>query len=175
MLDLTQNLYGRHVHVGDLYRNYTNPFGKIPSSSYKWTQLTPSILKQASHMLQRRTGRQPRFFIEVGSFAGGSAMVLGRYARSLPGMPPVLCFDTWLGDVNMALGRVEAKTVDKRHGEPTLYHQFLVNMISANLTQHVLPMMAPSFIGAKMLSFLGLEADVIYLDSAHEARETFLE
>ena len=61
------------------------------------------------------------------------------------------------------------------HGQPTLYHQFLVNMISANLTRVVLPFVVPSFIGARSLEHLRLLADFIYLDSAHEQGETFIE
>ena len=138
--------------------------------------MTTAILKDALRLLQANGLPKIRFIVEVGSFAGGSAMVLGRFARSLPKpSPPVLCLDTWLGDLNMALGRIERRTIDKRHGQPTLYHQFLTNIIAANLTHHVLPMMASSFLGAKMLSFLGLQPDLIYLDSAHELRETFFE
>jgi predicted O-methyltransferase YrrM len=168
---LTHAMYGSEVRVGELFQGFQNPYGKHASTSYRWTQLNARILDKVLTLL----GRRVRFIVEVGSFAGGSAMVLGRFARALPSAPPVLCIDTWLGDLNMALGRVERHVVDKRHGEPTVYHQFLVNIIAANLTHHVLPMRVPSFLGATMLSLLGLEADLIYLDSAHELRETFLE
>ena len=172
MLQLTRSLYGGSANVGDVYRGYSNPYGKHPSGSYRWTQITNAMLKHVWSLL----GGRVRFIVEVGSFAGGSAMVLGRFAAQQPGpVAPVLCIDTWLGDVNMALGRVERKTVDKRHGQPSVYHQFLVNIIHAQLTEHVLPMMASSFIGAQILGTLGLAADLIYLDSAHELRETFFE
>lgn len=58
---------------------------------------------------------------------------------------------------------------------PTLYHQWLLNVISANLTEHVLPLVAPSLMGARVLDYLRLSVDVLYLDSAHELRETFME
>ena len=171
MLQVTRAMYGKQATVGSLYEGYRNPYNKHASSGYRWTQINERVLQKVNKQLSGRI----RFIVEVGSFAGGSAMVLGQFARSLPSAPPVVCFDTWLGDMNMALGIGEARIVDKRHGQPTVYHQFLVNIIQNNLTQHVLPMMAPSFLGASMLSFLGLAADVIYLDSAHELRETFLE
>jgi hypothetical protein len=194
---LTRAMYGDETRVGDLYRGYTNPFGKQASSSYRWTQLNAEILTQVLALLG---GQRIRFIVEVGSFAGGLAMVLGRFAAALPTSPPVLCIDTWLGDLNMALGKLERRVIDKRHGDPTMYHQFLVNIIAANLTRHVvrrwesnlrlyycpllrhvripcsqLPMRAPSFLGAAMLAHLGLAADLLYLDSAHELRETFFE
>eukprot|EP00966_Prymnesium_polylepis_P224769 5198631-Prymnesium_polylepis.1 len=75
----------------------------------------------------------------------------------------------------MALGRVESKLMDKRWGQPTLYHQFLTNLVAANLTEHVLPFMAPSLLGARALAWAGLQPDLIYLDSAHEQGETFTE
>ena len=48
-----------------------------------------------------------------------------------------------------------------------VYHQYLVNIIAANLTRHVLPMRVPSFLGAAMLAHLGYVTDLLYLDSAH--------
>ena len=129
-------------------------------------------------LLQHR----PRFVVEVGSFTGRSTTLLGRFLREHyaptprhPEPPPLLCIDTWLGDLGMTLGSYLAETIDKRHGQPTLYHQWLVNVMAANLTEAVLPLMTTSFLGARILDHLRLQADLIYLDSAHEQRETFFE
>ena len=81
----TQAMYGSGARVGDLYRGYSNPFGKHASSSYRWTQLTAGILSQVQAI---RSGRRIRFIVEVGSFAGGSAMVLGRFAVRTQGLQP---------------------------------------------------------------------------------------
>lgn len=65
--------------------------------------------------------------------------------------------------------------IGKRNGMPTLYHQWLLNVMESNLTERVLPLVAPSLMGARVLEFLRLAVDVLYLDSAHEKRETFME
>ena len=62
-----------------------------------------------------------------------------------------------------------------RWRRPTLYHTWLLNMIAANLTERVLPLVAPSLLASRVLEFRRIAADVIYLDSAHEMHETFLE
>jgi len=50
-----------------------------------------------------------------------------------------------------------------------------VNMIKNNLTNNVIPLRVTSLIGARMLRVLNYEIDFVYVDSAHEAGETFME
>ena len=88
---------------------------------------------------------------------------------------PLLCIDTWLGDMGMSMNQIYPDEMGKVNGASTLYHVWLLNVMAANLTQHVLPLVAPSLLGARILEFLRLSVDVLYLDSAHEMRETFLE
>jgi hypothetical protein len=75
----------------------------------------------------------------------------------------------------MTLGHFYQKEMGKQHGMPTLYHIWLLNMIAFNHTEHVLPLVAPSLLAARILDYSRLAADIIYLDSAHEKHETFLE
>ena len=128
-------------------------------------------LAQIGKNVRRPTGvrRTLKIILQAAHYLQGVA------ARTNATPAPYLCVDTWLGDVGMALGHYLHKFVSKQHGQPTLYHQFLVNMISANLTRVVLPFVVPSFIGARSLEHLRLLADFIYLDSAHEQGETFIE
>ena len=132
---------------------------RLPRS--KWTQITEAILQKAV----LRIARRPRLVVEVGSFTGRSSSLIGRFLRSHysptrrhPEPPPLLCIDTWLGDLGMTLGAYLAETIDRRHGQPTAYHQWMVNLIAANLTSSVLPLMTTSFLGARILDFLRLQA-----------------
>ena len=43
-----------------------------------------------------------------------------------------------------------------------------MQVMAHNLTERVLPLVAPSLMGARVLDFLRLAVDVLYLDSAHE-------
>lgn len=60
-------------------------------------------------------------------------------------------------------------------GRPTVYYQFLANMIKENLTRTVLPVSMTSIIGARFLQTFQFRPQVIYLDSAHEQGETLIE
>lgn len=60
-------------------------------------------------------------------------------------------------------------------GRPTVYYQFLRNMIERNLTRTVLPVSMTSIIGARFLRTFVFRPQIIYLDSAHEQGETLVE
>jgi len=189
MLELTRLLYGASARLGEPFLDFTNPFDRHPSLKYEWTQITEQKLEQAWSMLPNG-GRGVRLVVEVGSFVGRSSALIANWLRkreaSAASAPratvataaeasaveartiPLLCIDTWLGDLGMMLGQIYPKEMGRRFGHSTLYHVWLLNMMRANLTARVLPLVAPSLLGARVLSFLRLSADVIYLDSAHE-------
>ncbi|KAL1511631.1 hypothetical protein AB1Y20_006423 [Prymnesium parvum] len=178
MLELTRMLYGKEAQLGEPFLKYANPYGKKMNVKYQWTQINEAILRRAVQLLPRR----PRFVVEVGSFTGRSSVLIGDFLRKkyaptarFSEPPQLLCIDTWLGDLGMTIGAYLREIVDKRHGQPTIYHQWLVNIMSANLTRSVLPLVTTSFLGARILDHLRLHADLIYLDSAHEQQETFFE
>ena len=43
---------------------------------------------------------------------------------------PLLCIDTWMGDLGMTLGRIYREKMGRRHGMPTLYHTWLLNVLA---------------------------------------------
>ena len=121
MLQLTQALYGKDAVVGQPYIGYSNPYDKQYDLNYRWTQLTFEILTKARALI----GRRVRFAVEVGSFIGRSATVIGGFLRAQttaahPDAAPLLCIDTWLGDLGMTLNMYHKDKMGKRHGQPTL-------------------------------------------------------
>jgi hypothetical protein len=62
-----------------------------------------------------------------------------------------------------------------RDGRPTVYYQFLANIIAENLTKIVLPVSMTSIHGARFLQTFQFRPELIYLDSAHEQGETLIE
>ena len=180
MLELTRLFYGPSARLGEPYLQFTNPFQRQPNLKYEWTQLTAKILDQAWDLLPAR-GSKARLVVEVGSFIGRSSSLIGNWLRQRDAaygderVTPLLCIDTWLGDVGMLLGQIYPQEMGRHFGQATLYHVWLLNMMAANLTERVLPLVAPSLLGARVLDFLRVGIDVIYLDSAHELRETFIE
>ena len=93
---------------------------------------------------------------------------------------PILCIDPWSGDLNMWLNRVVWEHLDPRQGRATTYDQFMVNVKDAIHTnkisnQHIVPFAVSSIIGARWLEATKLVPNLIYLDSAHEIDETYME
>jgi hypothetical protein len=66
-------------------------------------------------------------------------------------------------------------TMLKPDGNPVIFDRFMVNMINSGLTETVIPFRTTSVVAARTLKVLNWEIDFVYLDSAHECGETFLE
>lgn len=87
----------------------------------------------------------------------------------------VICVDTWAGDVNMRLAPEFQNYMQLKNGMPTLYHKFLARMKQHQLIDMVFPLVLPSIVASRFLSYVNWKFDVIYLDSAHELGETLVE
>ena len=66
-------------------------------------------------------------------------------------------------------------TMNKSDGNPKIYDLFVLNMMSNDLTNHVIPLRVSSVVATRMLKVLQYEIDFVYVDSAHEAGETYME
>ena len=150
-----------------------------PYHSYQ-PRLLPAPMHYPAHIgpktlqaIQQVLGKKPAFGIEVGSFIGSSAVVLGTWLRETNGV--LMCVDPWCGDINMWLLKEFAGTMRKADGDPVIFHYFMNNMFNNGLTETVIPFRVSSVVAARTLKVLNYEIDLVYLDSAHEAGETFLE
>eukprot|EP00971_Amphidinium_carterae_P053051 1044962-Amphidinium_carterae.1 len=96
---------------------------------------------------------------------------------------PLLCIDPFTGDVNMWANHQTDRSVKKwvniRDGRILVFDQFMSNVqfaISRSISPwHILPLHATSIVGGRWLEETGYQPDLIFLDSAHEEHETFLE
>lgn len=130
---------------------------------------------------------RPEFWLEVGSMLGGSAILAADVMQEKVSPTEVVCIDPFTGDVNMwdweRGKRVSGEWAFLRleRGRPTIYDRFLANVVAANHRDRILPIQATSIVGLKLLRRLREQfrisslPTVIYLDSAHEPDETFLE
>lgn len=155
-------------HCNNMYMNYD-----IPENINSPMEYPAHITKNTTDKIIEMLGYYPKFGIEVGSFIGSSAIILGNMLKENKGV--LLCIDTWCGDINMWLMTEFANTMNKKDGNPKIYDLFIINVINHNLTNHVIPLRVSSIVGARMLKVLNYEIDFIYVDSAHEAGETFME
>ena len=146
---------------------------KVPSDIIPTPQGDPHIGGKTIRMLVEMLGYVPRFGVEVGSFLGASATLLGNVMKESGSV--LLCVDTWCGDINMWLMDDFVGFMNKPHGNPQLFDKFMLNMINNKLTNTVIPLRVSSIVAARMLRVLKYEIDFVYVDAAHEAGETFME
>jgi predicted O-methyltransferase YrrM len=132
--------------VPNIYANYRLP--PTQQEGAYATHIQAATLERLLSLL----GSPPRLGLEVGSYVGHGACVLGALVKEHNGL--LVCIDTWCGDVN---------------------HHFMRRIIGAGLQDTVIPLRVSSVVAARMLKVLGYKVDFVYLDSAHEAGETFLE
>lgn len=60
-------------------------------------------------------------------------------------------------------------------GNPVIFDHFMNAMFNNGLTETVVPFRVSSIVAARTLKVLNYDIDFVYLDSAHECGETFLE
>lgn len=130
---------------------------------------------------------KPTFWLEVGSMVGGSAIQTAQAIRKRKSGTQIVCADPFCGDVNMWAWERELKLSGEwqflriEDGRPTIWERFLANVLKAGVDDIIVPITATSIVGIRLLQRLYDEyrlselPQVIYLDSAHEADETFLE
>jgi len=148
---------------------------------YPHTYLKPELI--ATLLNHTRTS----FWLEMGSFLGGSAIRTATAVKQA-GLPTtVVCVDPFTGDVNMWAWEQEKKAkgewpfLQLQRGRPTVYDRFLANVVNAKVEDVVVPILASSLVGMKLIERLieekrlSMAPQVMYLDSAHEKDETLLE
>lgn len=149
-----------------------NPYEGFPISDYtldmqgwgSWSPVFETIIATF----------RPRLVVEVGSWKGTSAINMVNIAKKhgIEGFT-VICIDTWLGSHEHWLERNDPtffKSLNLKNGYPTLYYQFLANVILSGHADSIVPLPLPSVSAAQVLStiFRGeLQADMIYLDAGH--------
>jgi predicted O-methyltransferase YrrM len=154
---------------------------RFVDDGYPHTNLRPELVRSVLDTFQ------PKFWLEFGSMLGGSAILAANVIKAKKVPTEIVCIDPFTGDVNMwaweqPLARTEKwRFLRLERGRPTIYDRFLANVAAAGHADIILPIAATSIVGAKLLARLlkqgrlSLLPDVIYLDSAHEPNETYLE
>ncbi len=118
-----------------------------------------------THVIERL---RPELIIEVGSWEGGSAIYMAREIKRL-GLPTkIICVDTWLGAPEHVLQEGFRGTLGERFGYPTLYHRFIGNVLAAGAESIISPLPNTSDNAAQILRHLGVKAQMVFVDAAHE-------
>ena len=166
--------------LNNLYSNnspYLTAEPKYIDNGYPHTNILTDLLQILF------TTIDPTYIVECGSMIGGSAIIMARVLQENNKSTEIVCIDPFTGDVNMwDWERNDGwKFLRLENGIPTIYKRFLANCKYNGFENRILPINATTSVGIKLLQRL-LEQNrisqlpnYIYLDSAHEKDETFIE
>jgi hypothetical protein len=115
---------------------------------------------------------RPELLIEIGTWKGASANRMASLLKQyrVPNAQ-LICIDTWLGSVEHWLDRADPnhfKSLNLKWGRPTLYYQFIANVLLMGNADVIIPFSASSSVALNFLTKKSLRADAIYIDAGHE-------
>jgi len=137
-----------------------NPYYKnFPINEYKYDAVPGSM--PADNVFAELIDKiNPGLIIEIGSYKRYSAICMANNIKKKNIDFRIICIDTWLD-----MFPVDFKYI--KNGYPTIYYQFVYNIIHDNLQNNIIPLPAPS---RKAFGILKnkVEADMVYIDGSHE-------
>jgi predicted O-methyltransferase YrrM len=152
----------------------TSPYENLDHRAYprdlQGSPIDP-IMRQAFDAVR------PRVIVEVGSWKGASACYWGSLLRESNIDGVVICVDTWLGSREHLGVAASAHAPEwdlnryRKHGYPTLYYQFLANVMHEGLQDYIVPLPNTSVIAARWLAAHKLSAQLIFIDASHEEED----
>lgn len=108
---------------------------------------------------------KPSLVIEIGSWIGGSAIMMAKAAAEANIDCEIVCIDTWLGSVEHWGGVCNLKYVN---GRPIIYEEFLSNVINTGYQDYITPFPIDSTNGLLYLKKNNIKADLVYVDGGHD-------
>ena len=154
----------RRIHREDVYAGF--PLDGFPLDRQGWNSDSPVFRRMLEEV-------RPRLVVELGTWKGGSALHMCDLADRM-GLSPVVmvCVDTWLGG---AWHWIEDRRPESfpslacRHGYPTIYRQFLANVIRSGHAGKVVPIPNTTDAAAEIFRAAGTgPIDLLYVDASHE-------
>jgi len=109
---------------------------------------------------------RPSIIIEVGSFCGESAIHMAKFIKANALDCAILCVDTWAFGFDHFLGAREK--IKPHFGRPDLFYRFMANVIEHGCQDVIVPFAIDSINGARVIKWLGLVPNLIYVDASHE-------
>lgn len=109
---------------------------------------------------------KPSLIVEVGSFVGESTIHMAGLLRQQPQDSAILSVDTWMGGID----HWEKRPADLKFwfGRPSLFYQFIGNVIQRSFTDKILPLSLDSVNAARLLKRLNIRPSLLYIDASHE-------
>jgi predicted O-methyltransferase YrrM len=112
---------------------------------------------------------RPARIIEVGAWKGASAIQIARRAMRHRSDVTLLAVDAWTGVTPAMYLYPEVQGLCPwTDGFPAAYWSFLDNVLHEELTRVVFPLPMLSLVAARLLGYLDVSADLVFLDGDHE-------
>jgi hypothetical protein len=108
---------------------------------------------------------KPSLIIEVGTWIGGSAIMMADAAKELNLNVEIVCIDTWLGSVEHWGG---VCVLAYENGRPIIYEEFLSNVVCKGYQDVITPFPIDSTNGLLYFKKHNVKADLIYVDGGHD-------
>ena len=144
--------------------------GKLPAPYNELTKILPynphGFYGNRSEMEKLLAQHKPKYVVELGSWLGQSTCHI---ASCLPEDGKVYAVDHWLGSV-------EHRTPNRKdvyHLLPTLYEQFLSNVIHNGLCNKIIPWKMTTEDAAIYAQQQGIKIDLVYVDASHDEENVY--
>ena len=140
----------------------------LPKKLYGW-QSEHAIFAKVIEMVK------PSVIIEVGTWVGASAIHMAKECKKRNLSTKIYCVDTWLGAEEFwtRFAHTEERSLCLKNGYPTIYYQFLSNVVHEGMQDVILPFPNTSTAGAKYFQFKNIKADLIYVDGSHLEEDVY--
>ncbi len=155
------------IHAQSPYQDF--PLADYPEDLQGWGSQSPAFDELLAKV-------KPSRIIEVGTWKGGSAIHMATVARKLGIAPEIICVDTWLGAVEFWTDHADPDrylALKCRNGYPTVYYQFVANVIHRGCHDLITPFPQTATIAALWFRRYGVLADLIYIDGSHEEEDVY--
>lgn len=157
----------RHEELLHALHGARNPFHGFPD--LQWKSADPNWGSGHAWLPETIEAEKPRTIVEIGTFVGGSAIAMAKKIADLKIDSAVICIDTFLGGIDHHLKAPEL--LGWHFGRPSLYYNFMANVIVAGMTNYVVPLPLDSVNAGRLLAARLIKADMIYVDGSHEEED----
>lgn len=164
---------------------YTSANASYVDARYPHSKLSKQMLKAVFDDAQLSFQHTPLFYVEAGCMYGYSLLKAFKISEKMNVNVEFVAIDPFTGDTNMwdweerSAKKDEFRHLHLENGQPTIFERFLAN--TKVLRKHLIPIRTTSIVGFKLLGRLYTQKrlpylpHIIYLDSAHELGETYIE
>ena len=153
------NLLLEKIHRG------VNPYVNFPANEWCGTWYgDPGAAREIFQQCIELT--KPGIIVEVGSFVGESAIHMAKVVKNLGIDAAILCVDTWYAGFDHWVGAPEK--IKMHFGRPDFYYKFMANVVGNGCQDVIVPFAMDSLNGARVLKYLGITPQFVYVDASHE-------